>query len=384
MHMRIQKILLAALLGLMTVAAPALAADLRGDQTVVVERTETIMNNLYAGGRTVAAEGVTEGDAVLAGLHVSSTGTVRDDVAAAGMTVSVTGPVGGDLRAAGRDVSIGSAVGGEAVVFGSSVLVLDAASVAGDLVVFAEDVTINGNVGGNLKVRGSKVVINGRVAGNADVEASQSLSFGSAAAVSGKLNYRNAIPVMMPAGVAAQQYDGAVVMTKAEVANQARHRGGVGEWALNFAFAVATGLVFFLISRRRQESLAAAVGERPWKLAGLGLLVLAALPVTLVLLVVTLIGIPVAMLAVMALVLFTLVAHALVGAVAASLVGRFVPRLAKWPFDWMTVVGGTLALHLVKAVPVLGGLVYTLIFIATLGVLFTASWRALVAWRASR
>jgi hypothetical protein len=80
----------------------------------------------------------------------------------------------------------------------------------------------------------------------------------------------------------------------------------------------------------------------------------------------------------------TLVAWALAGTVAAFLVSRHVPRLAKRPFDWMTVVGGTVALHVVTAVPVLGKLVSLLVFMAALGVLSLTMWRAFQVWRGNR
>jgi hypothetical protein len=376
-----RKISFIALLGLLAVGLPAYAADIRHDASVAVGRNETVSENLYAAGKTVLVEGATEGDAMMAGMQVSLTGPVSQDAALAGMTVSVTGQVGGDLRIAGRDVTVSGPVNGEVIIFGSNVQVLSTASIAGDLVVYADEVTINGDVGGQASLHAKRIILNGHIAGNAELQATEAMKMGDHAAIDGRASCNGAAPAVFPAGVAKCDWKFNDGIIKPQ---EPQKRGGVGDWAVNFAMATAAGLVFFLISRRRQEGLAKEAGERPWRMAGLGLLVMAALPVMLVLLIVTLIGIPVAMLAVMAFTLFALVAWALSGAVAASLISRFVPRLARRPFDWLTVIGGTLVLHLVQAVPVLGWLVAAFVFLAAQGMLYAAVWRSFRAWRVRR
>jgi len=329
-------------------------------------------------------EGHTNGDAWLAGWHVSLSGPVRDDVAMAGISVSATAPIGGDLRAAGRDVAISGPIGGEAVIFGSSVQVLGTASIAGDLIIYAEEITMNGTVGGKVSLHANRIVMNGHVVGAALLEAAYDLKVGEAAVIEGTSSYRNVKPIIFPAGIPNAKYEGVLRNEDGRGVSVRQERSGFGKWAMSLAMAIVAGLAFFLISRRTLKALAEEGHKSFWSRCGLAFLTMVALPITLIITICTIIGIPVALLAMIAYGVLCLVAWALVGTLVGILVSHRLPKLAHREFDWLTVVGGTVVLHVVTAMPILGGLIGFVVFLAAQGVVIMTCWRIVAAkfgWR---
>ncbi len=117
-----------------------------------VTGTADITGSAHLAGRNVTMEGAVGGDAYVAGEEVALRGDVSGDATVAGRTVSVAG-VGGDLRMAGSELRLGGDIGGYAMVAGEDVAFDvavagdvslaaqrvdwgDAASIAGQLIVF--------------------------------------------------------------------------------------------------------------------------------------------------------------------------------------------------------------------------------------------------------
>src|SRR5256884_682430 len=85
----------AALVALLMVAFPlrAAAADIRQGNDIVIGANDTVDDDLYAFGNSIAINGTVNGDVVAAGQSLSVDGTVNGDVMFAGSSVSIRGQV---------------------------------------------------------------------------------------------------------------------------------------------------------------------------------------------------------------------------------------------------------------------------------------------------
>jgi hypothetical protein len=103
-----------------------------GDVYVAV--TDTIHEDIAARGNVTVA-GVVEGDVAAIGGSVSISGKVEGDVAAIGGPVTLTqgGEVGGDLAAIGGPASVGGKVGGDVAAVGGPIEMDSTAVVEGDV-----------------------------------------------------------------------------------------------------------------------------------------------------------------------------------------------------------------------------------------------------------
>jgi len=118
----------------LTLATPALAAHFRKGETFVLPEGETLDDDLYALGATVAINGTVNGDLMVVARHVIIRGTVTGSVFAGGQEITVIGPVGRTLRAAGGHIDVKGPVHGDAVLAGGQIELWSGATVGRDLV----------------------------------------------------------------------------------------------------------------------------------------------------------------------------------------------------------------------------------------------------------
>ncbi len=130
-----------------------------------------VQGDLYVAGQQVRVDKDVAGDVLAAGNELSLTGGVQQSVMAAGGKVVVGGEVGDDVRVAGGDVTVEGTVDGDVVVFGGTVDLTRSAVVHGDVVAYGGNITLLGSVDHNVRIKGKDVMLGGEVRGNADVQA---------------------------------------------------------------------------------------------------------------------------------------------------------------------------------------------------------------------
>jgi hypothetical protein len=331
-----------------------------------------------AGGMLNLTEPV-EGDAFLVGGRVAVASEVRGDLVATGGEVSIGGAVADDLYAAGGSVQVDAIVSGNARVAGGEVLVGPATVVAGALSLTGGRVEFDGNTHGYLRASGGTVRLNGEVHGDAKVRAEE-LVIGPDTRIGGKLIYHGPVAPEVPEGATiaggvefhergARRY----LEDHKEQIRETAH--GVGS-LLWFAGVFIAAALFVMLFPRYAREAAAAIGRAPLRSIGLGLAILVCVPFVGVVLLITIIGIPLALLLVP---LYLLVLF--LGWVTAALF------VAQRGFDALrpgrplttgsqlfALFLGLLALWLLRQIPLFGGLIGFLALIAGVGALTWRLW----------
>src|SRR3989442_14511497 len=103
--------------------SPAAAADIRQGSEITVGTTETVEDDLYAFGQTIAINGTVRGDLIAVGESVSVDGVVTRDVIAAARIVSIGGQVGRIARAARASIFVDGRVAGHTFGAGNEITV---------------------------------------------------------------------------------------------------------------------------------------------------------------------------------------------------------------------------------------------------------------------
>ena len=371
----------AALAALVLATITGCSIQYEGDDSV----TQRFGSDFFGAGGTLNLTETVDGDALLAGGRVSVASEVKGDLVAAGGELSLGGAVADDLYAAGGSVQLDAIVSGNARVAGGEVTVGPATVVAGALSLSGGRLEFDGSTHGYLKASGGSVRINGEVQGDVEVRAEE-LEIGPATRIGGRLVYRGPAAPVVP--------EGAVIAGGVEFREQgARHwfdeskprvhevRHGVGSVAWLVGTFVAAALCLVLFPRFMREA-AANVGRRPWQSVGLGLAILVCVPFVGVVLLITIIGIPLALLLVplYLLVLFlgwiTVAEFLAQRGLHALRPGR--PSTLAWQL--LALFLALLALWLVRQVPYAGGLVGFVALLAGVGALV---WRAVSGQRAA-
>ena len=291
-------ILIVTLLTIFTVV-PVLAFDARSGATVTVASGETVDDDLYVGANTVIIDGTINGDLWAAGSTITVNGVVNGSVMAAGRTVNINGDVGHAVRAGGETIIINGDVSGDVMVAGGDVNIASTARVGGDLLFGAGIARIDGLVMGDIKGGGSEVTISNGVKGNIALKV-ESLTILPTANIQGDLTYTCEEEADIQSGA---QIGGMTTHNLPEVKEKRAKPfpfvlfSGIGGKVTGFIMALLAGLVIILLAPRRLTSIAESIRSRPGASAGWGALILFVTPIAAIIVCITIIGIPVGLIA---------------------------------------------------------------------------------------
>lgn len=302
------------------------------------------------GGAVVVEEGETVSEVNAVGGSVIVHGTVTGDVSGAAGNVLITGTVEGDVNVATGNLVVSGTVGGSVSAGAGSVHIAEGGIVNGNFDVGAGDVRIDGTVNGDARI------------------GAETIRLGEAAAIGGSLTYDG-------------QLEGNLDAVAGDVTHD-RTLGSIGVAELqplvSWVFAVyafvanlVLGVLLLAVFPRFSDGVAEqAIGE-PLKTGLVGLGVILAAPLLAFVLVLTIVGIPLALVG--ALVFLFAVWIAVV-------YGRF--ALGMWLLSllgrsdgdrrdrrWIALLLGLLLGAALAAVPIVGAAVRFVLFLLGLGAL---------------
>ena len=348
---------------LLAAGLPAAAADSAEAQ---------VDNDRFVAGGSVRQTRPVEGDLFGVGGNVDLAANVRGDAVLAGGDVRVRESVAQDLYAGGGNVRVEAAVGRNARLAGGNVEVAAPASIAGNLSVAGGTVEIRAPVGGNVQVAGGDVLIDAAVTGDVRVS-SGSLELGPNARIGGKLVHRG--PEKIRRDPAAQVGGGIERGPSVRVGGgeKRRHAMGIGGWLWSLGLIALAGFIAGVFPTGSRS-----MGERLRNDPGIGLLLgfiaLVCIPIAAVILMVTIIGIPLALAVLLLYFLMLIVGYAAVGVMLgdtalARLRSQDAAR-AGWRVG--AAMAAMLALALLSRIPFVGGLVTFVVLLAGLGAIVLA------------
>lgn len=314
------------------------------------------------------------GDAIAAGETVSLTSSVAGDVLLAARDLVIDGNVGENLYAAGREVVVNAAVGRNARIAGGRVEISPRANIGGNVSVAAGRIDVTGSVKGYLQATGHRINIDGAVGG--DVEASGSeVVLGPNARIAGALRYRSPEPI--------EQAPGAVVsggierLSTQRPAAHARTFHRIGRWIWTIGLMVLAALMVAAMPRfslRVSEMLS----QRFLLSLVLAFAVLVCIPVAAIVLFITGIGAPLAILALLAYPALLLIGYVSAGVALGDAVLRRVrpsDKTRNWPRVAFAALA-TLALSLAGSAHWIGRFIAVVTLLAGMGALVLAGWTA--------
>ncbi len=131
--------------------------------------TTPVGHDLYAAGETVEINAPISGDVVAAAGSIMIRDSIQEDLTIAGGEVTVDGWVGDDIMAMGGQIRISQPIRGDLIVMGGDITIDKTSRIGQDLVVMGGSVNIAGTIAGNLIARGGEVVLDGACEGNLEM-----------------------------------------------------------------------------------------------------------------------------------------------------------------------------------------------------------------------
>ena len=248
--------------------------------------------NVYMAGADVTIDAPVDGDLYAAAGRVSVGQPVSGDAVIAAGSIDLTSTIGDDLRAAGGVVGVGGRIAGEVLIAGGSIAFGRDTEVLGRVWLAGGDIAVAGRLRGGLKVYGKNIVILGEIHGPAKLHGEQIEILGSAR-ILGDVRYSSQHEI--------------------RVDPQARITGSVTRKAGAFEFPrptipglsalrpllllglLAAGALLLSLFPRFTANALQTLGTAPLKSIGLGTAIFFSLPPVILLLTITIIGIPIAL-----------------------------------------------------------------------------------------
>jgi len=327
-----------------------------------VEVTEAnVADDIFAAGQYVLFESVSAKNIIAAGMSLSLQGINAEDLILAGAQIDLSGHVTDDVIAAVCPFC----------PFGGRLHVKSTMQIGDDARLAGRDIAIDGRIGGNLFAAAQQFTLSGEIAGNARIEAEQ-IVLSPGARIAGDLLYASRTePEIL---------DGAIVTGQLR---QVERQFSLDEeppknwiWCVVFAVLgallalILLGAVLQLAMPGLLSNAAATAAGKPWASLGRGLVVALLLPGAVALLMATVIGVPIGLVAVACYFVLLTMAFAAIS----YCVGLFVRGFSSHK-DISTGLGsrifstttGILILLIVGLVPFVGWAIGMLAMIAGLG-----------------
>lgn len=335
------------------------ATEFRTGDSLLVSEETIIDGNLFISGNDIVIQTEVTGDIVCAGKNITISGSVGGDVLCVGQAITVSGDVAGSVRTASQNLSINGSVNKNVTSLGQNIGI--SSGVGGDVFVGAAQFISNADIAGSIFAGVETLEINGTV--EKDVKATvTSLTLGSSASISGELNYESEKDAQIAVGATIGKviHRAPVVDAKKETSENKKDvmvsgAKKVGEIIWSFVVYLGIGILFIVLFPHFAKRIRDEMETRTGISIAIGFLAIFSIPLVILFFTVTIIGIPVAILAGLAFALALLVSRLSI----AFVLGRKVLDALKAKNaenTFVQILVGTILIGIVFSVPFLGGM----------------------------
>ncbi len=332
----------------------AKAMDTKTGDSVYVSKDEIIGGNLYAAGNTISIEGIINGDLIAVAQTVNVNGRVEGDIIVAAQNITINGEVGGNIRVAGSIININGPVTRNVNVFGSNVVFGKDSKIGWDVYTASSNLESRGSIEGGLSGRAEQALISGKIVKDINLtlfnETNTPITITESAQLGGKINQE----FPKPKNVSWL---------------------AVWVWAKVYAIfcSLIVGLVLIYLIRDTTKKIIKNVEEYPKKTIGPGAIILFILPLIIIFLLFTIIGIPLALIILTLWLILIYIAKIFTALIIGQVILKKVIKKNEINLIWPLILG-TIICYLLFSIPLVGWLFSLIaIFIGLGGIYIYAS-----------
>ena len=366
--------MLAVLMAMGLIPTTSHAVDLRKGEAASIPSTETIDDTVFAVGgekrQSIEIAGTIKGDLFAGGDVVTISGTVEGNVLVIARRVEIRGTVGGSLFGAAHTLVISGRVGRNLITVGDNVNVDRMAEIGGNSITASRDATIDGTIQRDLLSAAAMLDLRGNVGRDVAFAGGQ-VSLTGSSRVGGDLSARvgkeEDLRVAQGAMIAGQRN------IKLPVATPRSSRYLTVRFYVWQVVRILTMFVTGLLLFRLVPALAPSrfISGTDWlKAGGVGFLTLVAVPVAAIIVAVTVIGLPIAIVSV---VLYLIACY-----FAKIIVAEFVGRSVMQASGVVSLLAGIFLVVVSVNLPWIGSLINFVLILLGLGAIALTVYNTLV------
>ncbi len=351
-------------------APAAFAADFRTDTSISIGDDEVINDDLYLFGATITVNGIVNGDLFATGNSLTVNGVVNGNVFLVGQEVTVNGAVSRGARITANNATIAGSIGEDLLLLGNSASIHGGASIGRDLIATVSSLTLDGMVQRRFAGNAQTVTLNGSVGSNIDIGVGD-LTITEDASIGGDLTYRSDKMAEIAGGA---DIGGDV---NHEMAAEADIETGfsIGSFVPSIIGLIMTavyGTALLLVFPRLTVAASNQLLENTIMSIGMGIVFLIVVPIVSVLVMITVIGIPLGLIALLLYGIALFSAQVFVGMTLGRLILSFVADGKRRLIQFLGLLLGLLILFGVSFIPYVGPWAPLVVVILGLGGLMLA------------
>ncbi len=339
-------------------ASPALAKVQYSEGEVIISKNEVVADDLYVAGKTIRIEGRVEGDLYAAAENIFVTGTITGDTTAVGSDITIEGSIGQDVYLFGRNISLNRAKVTDSLhMAGQNIIVSSDTLLGGSLLSAGNNIRNDATIARSLMLGGRSVYHNAPVLGEARL-AGENITLGPKTSINKDLTYFLS-PEKGKIDNQAQVKGNTNVVTeptewkqKRTIDEQNRRNFGYIWRAWSYVGMLLAGGIMIWLLRKPLNTAVNSLHNRSLNALGSGLLITILTPPALILLSLTVIGIPLSLLALPLYLILLYTAKIVVSLAIARTLFSAASISKTTPLFEMFV--GVTVLHLLKIIPVGG------------------------------
>ncbi len=287
---------------------PAVAADIRQGNNLVIPAGEVVNDDLYLFGSGITIEGAVNGDVIAFGDHINIKGPINGNFNGAANYVTADGDVRDSFRVAASTIFVDGKIGGDLVAAASEIDITSGGSVGRDFLPAAATVNAGGPVGKDIRGSAGDFTIGSSVGGNVNIECS-TLRLEPSASIAGDLTYKSKTDAVQAEGAKVGGKIDHIVPPPPETSTTGQSAGQVAGLAASgivmffvvlfilialfkYIAALLTGIIFILLARKFIPVLINTLKGKPWPCLGYGALLFVLAPIAIFILFILVITIP--------------------------------------------------------------------------------------------
>jgi hypothetical protein len=337
-------------------SAKTLAND---EGSVSVGKSEIVNDDLFIGAQTATLDGTVNGDVFIGANSITINGIINGNLHIAASSVTLKGNVKGNVYVGSGNLTVNSSIIGGSLILGAgSVNIDENSSIGGSIIAGAGSITIDSQVkrsvylGVGTATIGSTAVI-GKDLYYGVAEDGEKVTIEEGAVITGETH----------------KIEGQMVkpeVTQSQITSGLKS-ARIFTTLLSFIGALIVGLLYSKLYKNQLTESSDLVSKSFWKSLGIGFLVtISALPV-FILLMITVIGIPLAGAIFLTLMLYMYLAKIVVG----FSLGIWMAKKFNWKklSAFSTFAIGLLVIYILKCIPVIGGFISITVLWVGLGAL---------------
>lgn len=338
------------------------------EEGVVLAKGETVDGLFFKTGGDITLSGTVNGDVYLVGSNITIDGEINGDLFAAGGVINIKGRVSDDARVLGALTTVSGEVGKNLTAVGGRAELAPQGKVGKSVLVVSAGAYLGGDVGEDAKITAQSASLAGKVGRNSEIGAA-AVTLEKTADLKGNLTYYsvNKAAVQSGASIAGKvsrtnPAESVLAQKQAEGTRQA----GIKFWLLSYLSWLLVGVVLLKAAGKKADEVINLFPKKAWQSLGVGFLALIFIPLIAIILLVSIVGIPLAVLLLAGFVL----TFSLSSLAAGYFVGTAIAEALKTRANpYARLAGGYFLIHLLLAAPLIGMFVRTVNAAALLGTL---------------